>query len=142
MIAVDTNLLVYAHRRDATFHKGAKSILSHLAERPTPWAIPYHCLVEFHGVVTNGRVWRQPSTVSQSVEQVRSWTESPSLVLLTDQVEQLDQVLELWCTSSVTGPKVHDARIAALCIGHGVSELWTVDRDFSRFNRLTTRNPL
>jgi uncharacterized protein len=37
---------------------------------------------------------------------------------------------------------VHDARIAALCAGHGVRELWTVDRDFSRFPGLTTRNPL
>jgi uncharacterized protein len=33
-------------------------------------------------------------------------------------------------TGRVTGPKVHDARVAAICIGQGVSELWTVDRDF------------
>ncbi len=40
------------------------------------------------------------------------------------------------------GPNVHDARIAALCLHHGVRELWTVDRDFSRFSGLHTKNPL
>jgi predicted nucleic acid-binding protein len=42
----------------------------------------------------------------------------------------------------VAGPLVHDARIAALCLQHGVRELWTADRDFSRFPSLRTRNPL
>jgi predicted nucleic acid-binding protein len=42
----------------------------------------------------------------------------------------------------VTGPLVHDARIAALCLSHGIRELWTADRDFSRFPRLKTANPL
>ena len=42
----------------------------------------------------------------------------------------------------VKGPIVHDARVAALCIAHGVTEFWTADRDFSRFPGLVARNPL
>jgi predicted nucleic acid-binding protein len=42
----------------------------------------------------------------------------------------------------VVGPRIHDARIAALCIQHGVDEIWTADRDFSRFPGIKTRNPL
>jgi len=45
-------------------------------------------------------------------------------------------------TGLVTGPQVHDARVAALCQLHGVRELWTADRDFSRFAGLVVRNPL
>jgi hypothetical protein len=37
---------------------------------------------------------------------------------------------------------VHDARIAALCLTHGVQALWTADRDLTRFPRLRTVNPL
>lgn len=40
------------------------------------------------------------------------------------------------------GALIHDARIAACCLTGGVGELWTVDRDFSRFPALKTRNPL
>lgn len=42
----------------------------------------------------------------------------------------------------VKGPQVHDARIAALCLQHGVRELWAANRDFGRFPRLKTTNPL
>jgi hypothetical protein len=54
----------------------------------------------------------------------------------------MDVLAGLLETSGVAGAKVHDARIAALCLSHGVAELWTADRDFSRFPSLTTRNPL
>jgi predicted nucleic acid-binding protein len=40
------------------------------------------------------------------------------------------------------GGRVHDSRIAAICLLHGVDELWTADRDFGRFPALRTRNPL
>jgi predicted nucleic acid-binding protein len=42
----------------------------------------------------------------------------------------------------VQGPLVHDARIAAVCLAHGVEEFWSVDRDFSRFPQLPVVNPL
>jgi len=41
----------------------------------------------------------------------------------------------------IDGPRVHDTRVAALCLSHHVRELWTADRDFSRFSALKTRNP-
>ncbi|NNK63615.1 MAG: VapC toxin family PIN domain ribonuclease, partial [Gemmatimonadetes bacterium] len=44
--------------------------------------------------------------------------------------------------SRVAGPRIHDARVAALCDYHGVRELWSADRDFTRFPDLRTRNPL
>ncbi len=43
--------------------------------------------------------------------------------------------------SQVRGPVIHDARIAALCITHGVRKLLTADREFSRFAQLTCENP-
>ena len=54
-------------------------------------------------------------------------------------LETLANLLE---SSKVVGAKVHDARVAAICISHGVAELWTADRDFSRFPVLKTTNPL
>lgn len=42
----------------------------------------------------------------------------------------------------VVGPRVREARVAALCLHHGVREPWTADRDFGRFPSLSTRNPL
>jgi predicted nucleic acid-binding protein len=48
---------------------------------------------------------------------------------------------DLW-QARVVGPEVHDARVATLCLQHGVRELWSADRDFGRFPGLRTVNPL
>ena len=48
----------------------------------------------------------------------------------------------LLADGKISGPAVHDARVAALCLTHGVQALWTADRDFTRFPRLRTVNPL
>jgi hypothetical protein len=40
------------------------------------------------------------------------------------------------------GPRIHDARIAAVGLSHGVQAPWTVDGDFSRFPALEVENPL
>ncbi len=142
MIAIDTNLLVHAHRRDSSFHPRAKACVQSIGEAPRPWAIPYHCLIEFYGVVTHPAIWKHPSSPDQARDQIQAWRESPRLVVLADDPRGTDALMSMLVAARVTGSKVHDARIASLCLEHGVSELWTIDRDFSRFPSLITRNPL
>lgn len=142
MIAVDSNLLVYAHRRDAPWHGEARERVRALAEGLPAWAIPWPCIHEFLSIVTHPRIFDPPSTLEQALTQVDAWMASPSLVLLAEDDEYWGGLRALLARARVAGPRVHDARIAALCLRHGVSELWTADRDFGRFTDLTTRNPL
>lgn len=142
MIAVDTNLLVHAHQREAQLHDAARTAMKKLAEGSAHWGICLHSLIEFCGVVTLPRLWRLPSTPAQAVDQIAAWRESPSLRILADDVALLDGFADLLLKGKVRGGMVHEARTAATCLVHGVSELWTVDRDFSRFPALRTRNPL
>lgn len=62
--------------------------------------------------------------------------------MLMDSQAVLEQVNALCVNGQVQGGQVHDARIAACCLTHGVRVLWTIDRDFSRFPSLKTANPL
>jgi toxin-antitoxin system PIN domain toxin len=142
VIAVDTNLLVHAHQREAELHAEAKAALRKLAESPTPWAVCFHSFVEFYAVVTHPRLWREPSTPEQAMDQIAAWRESPSLRVLADGPDAMDLLGELVVKGKIRGGQVHDARIAACCLAAGVRELWTVDRDFSRFPALKTRNPV
>lgn len=142
MIAVDSNLLVYSHRRDSPWHAAAKRRLAQLAEGAASWAIPWACVHEFIAIVTHPKIYRPPSTLAQAIEQVDCWLESPSLVLIGERDAYWERLRGLLRSAKVAGPKVHDARIAAVCLLHGVRELWTVDRDFSRFSELGVRNPL
>ncbi len=142
MIAVDTNVLVYAHREDSSWHDRAYRSVVELAEARDPWAIPWPCLHEFFAIVTHPGIYSPPTPLAIVLDQVSAWLESPSLVLLAETGEHWNQLKPLLETGRVVGPQVHDARIAALCLQHGVKELWTADRDFTRFPSLNVRNPL
>ncbi len=142
MIAVDTNVLVYAHRRDSPFHDSAGLRVRQLAEGRSTWAIPWPCLHEFFSITTHPGIYDPPSTTAQACAQIAAWLESPSLVLISEGGAHWGTLCSLLTEGMVTGPLVHDARIAALCLAHGVTELWTLNRDFSRFPALTVRNPL
>jgi toxin-antitoxin system PIN domain toxin len=142
MIAVDTNVLVYAHRGDSEFHERAGATVRTLAEGRSSWAIPWPCVHEFFAVATNLRIYRTPSTTSEALAQLEAWFESPSLSLLGETPDHWPVLHDLVRAGRVAGPRVHDARVAAICLAHGVHELLTADRDFDRFPDLRTRNPL
>jgi toxin-antitoxin system PIN domain toxin len=142
MIAVDTNLLVYAHREDSGWHAAAFTLLEELAAGPAPWAIPWPCVHEFLAIVTHPRIYDPPTPLDLALDQVAAWLESPGLVLLAESAGYWDRLRSFVATGRVGGPQVHDARVAALCLHHGVEELWSADRDFSRYPELQTRNPL
>jgi hypothetical protein len=142
VIAVDTNILVYAHRRDSPFHEPATAALRGLAESPAAWAIPWPCVHEFYSIATHARVYDPPSSPAEAIAQVEAWLGSPSLVLLHEAVTYWSTLRAMLESGKVRGPMVHDARIAALCRANGVRELWSADRDFGRFPGLVVRNPL
>jgi uncharacterized protein len=143
VIAVDTNVLVQAHRKDAPFHDVALAAVSDLAGSASPWAIPWPCVHEFLAIVTHARIFRTPTPLAAACAQVDAWLEAPTLRLLSEDREaHWRALLPLLTQAKISGPRVHDARIAALCVAHGVSVLLSADRDFSRFPSLQVRNPL
>ena len=142
MIAVDTNILVYAHREDSPWHAAALEAVAGLAEGRSAWGIPWPCLHEFLAIVTHPRIYRPPTPLAVAIDQVTAWLESPTLVRLAENESYWDALRECLSAGKVAGPQVHDARIAALCLAHGARELWTHDRDFGRFPGLAVRNPL
>ncbi len=142
MIALDTNLLVYAHREDSPWHEAAAARVAELAEGRSPWAIPWPCLHEFLAIVTHARIYQPPTPLALALDQIDAWLESPSLVLLAESDEYWPRLRAAVEAGRITGPLVHDARVVALCHLHGVRELWSADRDFGRFAGLTVRNPL
>lgn len=142
MKAVDTNVLVYAHREDSPFHQQALAAMLDMANGSARWAIPWPCVHEFVGIVTHPRIFSPPSPLDTALEAIRRWVESPRCETIGEGPGYFDQLRETASAAQVTGPMVHDARIAAICLHNGISELVTCDRDFSRFARLKTVNLL
>jgi toxin-antitoxin system PIN domain toxin len=141
VIAVDTNVLVAFVRREYSHHEAARACIRDLAEGPAAWAVPWTCVHEFLAVTTNPRIFRTPLSTAQAAEAIAALQESPTLRLIAEGPGYWDTLRSLIITGNIAGARIHDARIAAVCLTHGVTELWTADRDFSRFPALRVRNP-
>jgi toxin-antitoxin system PIN domain toxin len=142
VLAVDTNVLVYAHRREPREHAAALQLVRSLAEGSEPWAIAWPSTYEFFSVVTNPKIWKQAaSSPEEAWKQLEVLFAAPSLRVLSEPEGFASVLAGFARRARVRGPVIHDARIAAICIAHGVDKLLTRDRDFSLFPELTLEDP-
>lgn len=142
MTAVDSNLLIYAHREDSEFHAAARELVDSLRHRSSPWAVPWPCVHEFISIATHPGIYKPASTLSEALGFLEALFASPQLHLVAESPGYYEKLREIATAAKLRGPRIHDARIAALCLHHGVKELWSADRDFSAFPQLKVRNPL
>lgn len=140
MIALDTNILVYAHRVHAAEHERARNALERVANDPRPWALPWPVAHEFVSVVTAAR--DAPAPLGEALGAVASLLATPGCRPIAEARGYWNRLQELALAGNTLRSRVYDARIAAICLQHGVSELWTSDRDFGRFPELRVVNPL
>lgn len=137
MIAVDTNILIYADREESPQHEAALQAVRRLAEGHEAWAVPIFCVGEFLRVVSHDRVFDPPTPVADALTAMESLLASPSARLLVPGDRYLPLLRSLIEKSGVSGNLVFDAQIAAVCLEHGATTLLTEDRDFSRFPGIT-----
>ena len=139
MIAVDTNVLIYAHRRETEFNAVATAELVRLAEGTEPWAVPVFCLTEFMRVVTHRRVFNPPSTISQAMDFINGIVDAPTCRVALPGADFLGHLESTVRKADARGNLMFDAQIAALCREHGIAAILTNDRDFERFERVQIR---
>ena len=140
MIAVDTNILVYACNTSSRAHGRALAAMERLVDEPA-WGLPWIVAGEFYSVLTDARLWREPQ-IDAALSALDAWISTPGARLLSEPPGHWPRLRTLLAGARPLGPKVHDARIAAVCLAAGVSELWSSDRDFSWYPQLKVRNPL
>ena len=140
MIAVDTNILVYAHDERSPAHERAQVAVERLRRQPA-WGLPWIVAGEFYAVLTNPRRWRAPD-VDYALAALEVLIRSPGARLLSEPPQLWELLKPLLVAARPLGASVHDARIAAVCLAAGVTELWSSDRDFGWYPQLRVRNPL
>lgn len=133
MIAIDTNVLVYAHREELPLHGQALARLRSLAEGSTPWALPAFCIGEFVRVVTHPRIFHPPTDLATALAFLDQVLGSPSARMLMPGATFPARFAEACRDGGVQGNLAFDAQLVAVCREHGVAEILTEDRDFARF---------
>jgi toxin-antitoxin system PIN domain toxin len=141
LIAVDSNVLVHAHRAGTPNHERSLAWLRRLAEGPVPWGLPVFCLGEFVRVVTHPRVLHPPSSLDEAWGAIEALLESPTLRVLYPGERYPSLFHEALEAAQARGNLAFDAQIVAVCRERGVNRLLTLDRDFARFPGVTVVSP-
>jgi uncharacterized protein len=142
MIAIDTNLLVYAHRSQTPEHNAARKIIERAAANPQGWGTTLTNLLEFWSIVTHASASGRPSAPREASSffeslvrdgQARLWLPSPGFS---------QRLTELAVNMNVSGARIFDLAIALTAVEGGASELWTHDERFVTLPGLRVRHPL
>ena len=141
MQLVDVNVLVYAHRKDATDHDRYRNWLAAWLNSDTAFGISDLVLSGFIRVVTHPRVFNHPTPTQLALEFTSSIRSRPNCVPIAPGPRHWDIFVRLCVAAAVKGNLVPDAYLAAIAIESG-SEWISTDRDYSRFPALKWRHPL
>ena len=141
MIALDTNLLVYAHRSGLPEHRAARQAIERASRRENGFGIALPCVAEFLSVVTHPASAGGPSSADKARGFLGALAEAGARVFFPEE-GFADRLLELAGRLGVQGPRVFDLQIALTAFDGGAAELWTHDRAFVAFPGIRILDPL
>jgi uncharacterized protein len=141
MLLPDVNVLIYAHRSEAPDHAAYAGWLRALATGPEPFALSELALVGFLRIVTNRRIYRDPSPPEVALEFIEELRGQPGCRLVGPGPRHWSLFSELYRATGAAGAFVADIHHAAVAIEHGC-EWVSTDGDFARIPGLRWRHPL
>jgi toxin-antitoxin system PIN domain toxin len=141
MITLDANIILYAYNEDAPKHAEAKQWFEEQLSQPAVFGLSWQVITAFLRISTNPKAFPQPFDLPEAIEIVDEWLRHSSIKILTPAQNQWTIYQSLIIEGKTKAALMMDAHMAALAIEHGAT-LATTDRDFSKFSRLKTINPL
>ena len=142
MIAVDTNLLVYAHRSAVPEHRRARQALERAANDTGGWGISIPVLAEFWSIVTHPKAAGGPSTAARAASFIRVLATEGEMRIWTPGPGFAEYLLQRAISMSVSGARIFDLQIALIAAHYGAREIWTHDANFVRLPGIRIRDPL
>lgn len=141
MVALDTNLLVYAHRSGLPLHRPAQQAIERACADREGWAIPAFCVAEFWAVVTHPSSSGRPSQAQEAGAFLDGLFEAGAKVL-GPREGFAKRLVRLASELNLQGPRIFDLQIALASLEGGATEIWTHDRDFVSLPGLPAKDPL
>lgn len=139
--ACDTNVLLYASDERSPRREAAAELLNRLVLGPGIVYLFWPVLMGYLRIATHPRVFERPLTPTHAMGNVHELLGRPHVRTPGEQPGFWETFTELTADDVVRGNLVSDAHLAALMRQHGVSTIWTADRDFRRFTGITARSP-
>ena len=142
MIAVDSNILIYAHRAAVPEHDQAQRALEQAAAHLSGWGIAVPSLAEFWSVVTHPKCVGRPSRPAEARAFLRGLMEDGGAQIWYPRQGFGERLSQMACDLNLSGVRIFDLQIALVAFENGAHEIWTHDREFVAMSGLVVRDPL
>jgi predicted nucleic acid-binding protein len=142
LIAIDTNLLIYAHRASLPEHRPAQHAIERASRDPRGWGVALPSLAEFWSVVTHPESRGGPSTAKQASGFLSALITEAGAMLWTPREGFWERLVELAGRLGIRGPRIFDLQIGLTAYDNGAIEIWTHDSRFAAFPGLRVHDPL
>ena len=142
LIAVDTNILVYAHRAALPEHGAARRAVERASRDPRGWGIPLPCLAEFWSVVTHPESRGRPTRAGQARRFLEALMVDGGAAVWMPKEGFVERLLQMAAALRVQGVRIFDLQIGLTAFDNGAAEIWTHDRRFATFPGLRVHDPL
>ncbi len=142
MIAVDTNLLIYAHRAATPEHRAARRAIERASRDPRGWGVALPSVAEFWSIVTHPSCAGGPSPPERARGFLEALVEDGGADVWSPQPGFWRRLTQLAADLGVAGARIFDLQIGLTAFDNGASEIWTHDRGFAAFPGLRAHDPL
>jgi toxin-antitoxin system PIN domain toxin len=142
VIAVDTNLLVYAHRSGTPEHRRARRAIENAASSDRGWGIALASVGEFWSIVTHPLIGGGKQAGRRAAAFLRSLAEDADMLVWPPGPGFEGRLVQHALELDVRGARMFDLQIALVALEHGAHEIWTHDRGFVRIKGVSVHDPL
>ena len=141
MIALDTNLLIYAHRSGSPESRRSRRAIAEAAQQPHGWGFTHTTIAEFWSVVTHPASAGGPSRPHQARDFLTSLAQAGARFLAPGDSFG-ERLIQTAADLDVRGPRIFDLAIALTAFDNGATEIWTHDSGFVSIAGLRVHDPL
>jgi uncharacterized protein len=140
-VAIDVNPLLYAAFADSPFYHRARDVLGGFAGGQELVYVFWPVVMEFLRISTNGQVYRDPLAPADAERAMASLLSLPNVRTGAESASFRRTYCDVSAETVVRGKLVSDAHLVALMRQHGVSAIYTHDRDFRKFDGVRVVDP-
>lgn len=138
---VDVNLLLYASDERSQFHRPASEFVARMAAGTEIAYVFWPTLMAYLRIATHPGIFARPLNLQSALQNISALVELPHVQTPGEQDDFWGRFVEVAADVAPTGNLVPDAHIVGLMHQNGVDTIWTHDRDYRKFARITVRDP-
>ena len=139
--SVDVNILIYAINRDAPHHRRARIFIESLASKPDTWAFPWPIAHSFIRITTHPSILPHPLSARQAVDAIEQFVQLPSVSMVNEISGFWERYKRDITSLHLKGNMIPDALLVNILKAHGITTLYSRDRDFLKFKGIKAIDP-